>query len=265
MRRARRAEREVIGCGAIRSRCNRRGENDRSPVTPVAAENADGKLTARAVCICVCFYLLFQLLCLGAGESGKSTIIKQLVFLHKQQVVSDEEKQAYVRVLHGNVLTCISTLLKEAADFGYEMDETAQRHAEIVESFDSRQLLTLEVVQSIEYLWLQCPAISATYARRNEFWILDGSEWYFNNAYRFLEEGYRPNEEDMIMARKRTTGVVETQLKYGSVAWSVVDVGGQRSERRKWSRAHTHANTGTRARSPSTCCVTRWIGSRALG
>ena len=174
------------------------------------------------------------------------------MFLHKQQVVSDEEKQAYVRVLHGNVLTCISTLLKEAADFGYEMDETAQRHAEIVESFDSRQLLTMEVVQSIEYLWLQCPAISATYARRNEFWILDGSEWYFQNCYRFLEEGYRPNEEDMIMARKRTTGVVETQLKYGSVAWSVVDVGGQRSERRKWShaetRAHAHAHTQTHIR-----------------
>ena len=36
------------------------------------------------------------------------------------------------------------------------------------------------------------------------------------------------------MARKRTTGVVETSLKYGDVSWAIVDVGGQRSERRKW-------------------------------
>jgi hypothetical protein len=38
------------------------------------------------------------------------------------------------------------------------------------------------------------------------------------------------------MCRKRTTGVVEETFKYADVVWSIVDVGGQRSERKKWIR-----------------------------
>lgn len=175
-----------------------------------------------------------QLLCLGAGESGKSTIIKQLVFLHKQSVVSEEEKQAYVRVLHGNVLTCINTLIKESIDFGYQMSPEHKHDVAVIEAFDSRQLLTPDVVQAIDNLWTSCAAIASTWDRRAEFWILEGCVYYFQHMHRFIEEDYSPTEEDIVAARKRTTGVVETSLKYGNVAWSVVDVGGQRSERRKW-------------------------------
>lgn len=178
--------------------------------------------------------LHFKLLCLGAGESGKSTIIKQLVFLHKQAQISDEEKHAYVRVLHGNVLTCITTLIKEASDFGYQQDEKSAGCVEMIESFDSRQLLNDSMVAAIEYLWLHSSAIAKTYERRAEFWLLESAAYYFQHMHRFVEEDYSPSEEDIVAARKRTTGVVETSLKYGNVAWSVVDVGGQRSERRKW-------------------------------
>jgi GTPase SAR1 family protein len=178
--------------------------------------------------------LHFKLLCLGAGESGKSTIIKQLVFLHKQNQISDEEALAYVRVLHSNVLTSITTLLKEAADFGYELDEESREHAEIIEACDIRQPLSQLAADAVEALWTSCPAIAQTYERRSEFWLLEGASFYFDNVQRFVEDGYRPSEEDIVMARKRTTGVVETQMRYGDCNWSVVDVGGQRSERKKW-------------------------------
>lgn len=104
----------------------------------------------------------------------------------------------------------------------------------MIEAFDSRNLLTFEIVDAIQELWSHSEAIHMTYERRGEFWLLEGILYYFENMYRFTEAGYSPTEQDVIMARKRTTGVVETQLKYGGVDWSVVDVGGQRSERRKW-------------------------------
>jgi len=181
--------------------------------------------------------LHFKLLCLGAGESGKSTIIKQLVFLHKQATISPEEQQAYVRVLHGNVLTSISTLVQEAQNFGHnfsDLGEDAGHAAEMVESADSRQPLTPELVDAIDFLWNHCSVIKETYDRRDEFWLLEGCPFYLHHMHRFIEPDYKPTEEDIVMARKRTTGVVETQLKYGPVKWTVIDVGGQRSERRKW-------------------------------
>jgi hypothetical protein len=156
------------------------------------------------------------------------------VFLHKQAQTSEEEKAAYVRVLHGNVLNCITTLIHEAKEFGYEFTEEHAALVELIDSFDSRNLLTFEIVDAIHELWKNSEAIAKTYERRGEFWLLEGVGYYFEHAARFTEIGYSPSEQDIVMARKRTTGVVETSLSYGNVSWSVVDVGGQRSERRKW-------------------------------
>ncbi|CAM9909695.1 unnamed protein product, partial [Scytosiphon promiscuus] len=51
---------------------------------------------------------------------------------------------------------------------------------------------------------------------------------------RFASPTFAPNEEDMLMARARTSGINVTEIKDGPHKFSVVDVGGQRSERRKW-------------------------------
>jgi hypothetical protein len=41
----------------------------------------------------------------------------------------------------------------------------------------------------------------------------------------------------MIMARVRTTGIISTEFKEGRVSFNVLDVAGQRSERKKWQNA----------------------------
>jgi hypothetical protein len=38
---------------------------------------------------------------------------------------------------------------------------------------------------------------------------------YFNNVERFTSEDFIPSEEDCIMARTRTTGIVETRFSEG--------------------------------------------------
>jgi guanine nucleotide-binding protein subunit alpha len=62
----------------------------------------------------------------------------------------------------------------------------------------------------------------------------------------FYEEGkleslfdphYRPNDDDILRVRAKTTGISETRFsdKSAGVNYRVMDVGGQRSERRKWT------------------------------
>ena len=72
------------------------------------------------------------------------------------------------------------------------------------------------------------------YDRRAEFWMLDSSNYYFDHCCRLGEDDYVPNDEDMIMTRVRTTGIVITEFDDLPQKYQLVDVGGQRSERRKW-------------------------------
>ena len=51
---------------------------------------------------------------------------------------------------------------------------------------------------------------------------------------RLGEEDFVPTDEDMIMTRVRTTGIVVTEFEEPPCTFKLVDVGGQRSERRKW-------------------------------
>jgi hypothetical protein len=54
----------------------------------------------------------------GAGESGKSTLFKQLRLIYGN-AFSKEEREQKVRVVHGNVVEGIKTLVERAGDLGH--------------------------------------------------------------------------------------------------------------------------------------------------
>jgi guanine nucleotide-binding protein G(i) subunit alpha len=43
-----------------------------------------------------------------------------------------------------------------------------------------------------------------------------------------------PTQQDVLRTRVKTTGIVETNFLYKNLNIKLVDVGGQRSERKKW-------------------------------
>ena len=51
---------------------------------------------------------------------------------------------------------------------------------------------------------------------------------------KILESSYTPNEQDVLHSRVPTTGIVETSFRSSDITYHLFDVGGQRSERRKW-------------------------------
>jgi len=94
-------------------------------------------------------------------------------------------------------------------------------------------MVKTEIAEDIEFLWKD-PSIMKVWSRRSEYWFLDATPYYIENLTRFMEDGYIPTEEDIIMTRVRTTGIAQTELDEGPVHFRVVDVGGQRNERKKW-------------------------------
>lgn len=57
---------------------------------------------------------------------------------------------------------------------------------------------------------------------------------FFDEIKRIGAGSYVPSEADVLHARTKTTGISETKFKSGTLSIHMFDVGGQRSERKKW-------------------------------
>lgn len=57
---------------------------------------------------------------------------------------------------------------------------------------------------------------------------------FFGEIKRITSADFVPNEHDVLRARTKTTGIVETRFEMGQLSIHLFDVGGQRSERKKW-------------------------------
>ncbi|CAD1478591.1 unnamed protein product, partial [Heterotrigona itama] len=57
---------------------------------------------------------------------------------------------------------------------------------------------------------------------------------YLSDLERIEKPDFLPSEQDILRARAPTTGIIEYPFDLDSIIFRMVDVGGQRSERRKW-------------------------------
>ncbi len=70
--------------------------------------------------------------------------------------------------------------------------------------------------------------------RRAEFQIVESVKYYFNEIDRIMEDNYVATQQDMLLARVRTSGIVTERYVIDSKSFEMYDVGGQRNERKKW-------------------------------
>jgi len=176
-----------------------------------------------------------KLLLLGAGESGKTTIQKQIKMLYLNGF-NEEEKLAYKLPVYNNVCVCMRALIKACDEFEYELDNKAREACSIItkDEYDTIESdLTTEFIESIQLLWSN-ESIQKTYARQAEFQLYDCTAYLFENIERIGKKDYVPNTEDILRVRTKTTGFTETIFEYNGNTFKLVDVGGQRNERKKW-------------------------------
>lgn len=57
---------------------------------------------------------------------------------------------------------------------------------------------------------------------------------YFESLDRISKPDYIPTDQDVLRSRVKTTGITEAFFKVGDLTYRMFDVGGQRSERKKW-------------------------------
>jgi hypothetical protein len=158
--------------------------------------------------------------------------------------MSPKELKLIGTSLHQNVVDCMKALIHACKNFGYyNIDEEDKQTEEALMNHDENERLVPEAADAILKLF-NSEAIQKTYERRAEFWLLDSFPYYIKNIQRFCEEDFEPTEEDAVMARIRTTGIIVSEMEQKinaeikgepeQIMFQVVDVGGQRNERKKW-------------------------------
>ncbi|KAG9396831.1 hypothetical protein J8273_1874 [Carpediemonas membranifera] len=170
---------------------------------------------------------------LGDGlVSHNSTFFKQLKIIHKDGYTREESVQ-FRSIIHSNVVQAMQGLLRGCVTFGYGLPDSAKDAAERVLALPSFTRLTLDMAAAIKSLWT-LPAVQQAYQRRNELQLLDSAQPYLDDIDRIAAPDYVPTVTDILRVRVQTSGVIELDFDYGGLSFRMIDVGGQRSERRKW-------------------------------
>lgn len=188
-----------------------------------------------------------RVLLLGTGDSGKTTLRKQLQNEYGNKYKSEEARKALAGLI-------ISNLFEGAIQFAKDyLQDTSSVHAELAllqpqlmdlktESIDSKS------AEALNAITFKLPGARAELCKRNNSNLQDC-------FYVFLEEfeaGYPenwggpkwvPSETDCVRCRIRTTGVVQETVNLNGSTILMIDVGGQRAERKKWIHSFEDVNT----------------------
>jgi len=89
------------------------------------------------------------------------------------------------------------------------------------------------VVQAIKSLWKSSP-VQQAYQRRNEFQLGDSAHYFLRDVSKFTADNYVPSDQDILRTRVMTNTIVKIEFEYKSLVFNMFDVGGQRSQRKKW-------------------------------
>lgn len=232
-----------------------------------------------------------KMLLLGAGESGKSTIFKQMRILYGSPR-SDDDLRMYGVVVRSNIIVALRKLCSHLRNLGMEqaldaesaesgtavenaeedpsgmssrqaydelvahlVDNTAppaqdangdvkdwvgqSPRAGLAANNDAKQFL--QHVEAIRILW-QSNTMKDVWSKRAAVNVIDSHKEYLNDLSRIADPAYKPTAQDILLARVRTTQVVMERYRIDGIDFEMYDVGGQRSERRKWIDCFDHVD-----------------------
>ncbi|CAI2319792.1 unnamed protein product [Caenorhabditis sp. 36 PRJEB53466] len=169
---------------------------------------------------------------MGTGGSGKTTFLRQIKIQTEGYKIA--ERLVMKSVITSNIVRGMVALLRAMKKLDLEFENNArQADAVIVEELGLGVEHDQIPVDTIKNLWADA-AIQTAFAQREQFHINESFAYFMDSLDRVYEAEYIPIDEDLLRARAPTTGIVEVNMTIRGFDFKIFDVGGQRSERRKW-------------------------------
>ncbi|KZT50915.1 guanine nucleotide-binding protein alpha-3 subunit, partial [Calocera cornea HHB12733] len=173
----------------------------------------------------------------GSGESGKSTVLKQMKIIHGGGFTPEELRQ-YKQIVRQNLIDSAQQLLRVMLQWGYRPN-LGELPPDPVHALLDFQLLPGKnvppwIVEAVILLWTAQPFMNEILMRSNEFYLMDNAPYFFKHALRICDKAYWPTNRDVLRSRLQTRGITKSLFAADRMLIHMYDVGGQRAERKKW-------------------------------
>lgn len=145
---------------------------------------------------------------------------------------SASELKSFVSIVHSNVVQAVRAGVRFAEENGVDL-KSVKSEAGTILKLES-MTLTPQIGALVKKVWFS-EEYEGQILANPEFHVEDGALYFMDHLERVSATDYVPTSLDILHARQKSTGIVETQFVSNGALFRIVDVGGQRSERKKWS------------------------------
>jgi guanine nucleotide-binding protein G(o) subunit alpha len=114
-----------------------------------------------------------------------------------------------------------------------ERRHDVNRVLEVIKQMRDTDPFSPALFMSMKRLWAE-PAVQECFMRSNEYQLNDSAKYFLDQLDRIGSAYYLPNEQDVLHTRVVTTSIVEVNFTFKGLNFRLFDVGGQRTQRRKW-------------------------------
>lgn len=191
-------------------------------------------------------------LLLGTGFSGKSTLYFQLSKLDENQkqaykeVVQAMTPTIYYNTVHLTIDVCndikenVGGFKNKGTEEAFKkvtsMSDLSKDPKSFYDEIKRQNTDNIDVVKGLIEIWKDKQMLDRLPEQKVSQFYFDGAEHFIlpETLERLLKVDYVPTEDDILRSRRKTTGVFYNTIKNGSLNYVITDVGGQRSERKKW-------------------------------
>ncbi|KAF9789642.1 heterotrimeric G protein alpha subunit 4 [Thelephora terrestris] len=176
-----------------------------------------------------------KVLLLGSGDAGGSTFLKQMRLIHHVPF-SSQEIEDYRQLVFNNLTFGLRCVFEAMEHMELEVSIDNVKYLEMlteVTELSDGEPFPIHLLEPLKALWADANVQKAC-SRGNEADLPENLHYYFSDLERLFDPHYTPNQQDIFHCTARTTGITETRFNLRDYEMLVVDVGGQKSERRKW-------------------------------
>jgi len=181
-----------------------------------------------------------KLLLLGTGEAGKSTVMKQMQIYTTGFTV--DERLVYKPFIYKQIMKNIKALIKESNNTEYTAAQTFDKERAIrVHQLSDKisdpgflNQFTSQIWEDVKELWRD-KSIQETFDFNHRYTLDDSTQYFLDKIDTLAAKDYQPTDQDILKSRVKTSAIIEKEMDFKGNCYRLVDVGGQRSERRKWA------------------------------
>ncbi|KAG1689655.1 Guanine nucleotide-binding protein G(o) subunit alpha [Nymphon striatum] len=104
---------------------------------------------------------------------------------------------------------------------------------DVIARMEDTEPFSEELLAAMKRLWADS-GVQECFGRSNEYQLNDSAKYFLDDLDRLGAKNFEPTEQDILRTRVKTTGIVEVHFQFKNLNFKLFDVGGQRSERKKW-------------------------------